>query len=154
MKRVLLCLLLVACSKNAKNEADRSSDVPSDSVETPAPAVEPDAEPDPVADPAETEPGEPAKAAPPAGELSNLQVLPKSWSKKQVTVQMKLMTKGLGVKCAHCHKAGDFANDDMPTKLAAREMIRMNRKLNTKYFAGKNKITCFTCHKGKQEPAL
>src|SRR5688500_10556778 len=34
-------------------------------------------------------------------------------------------TRGLGVKCTHCHVAGEWDRDDKATKQTAREMSRM-----------------------------
>jgi photosynthetic reaction center cytochrome c subunit len=65
---------------------------------------------------------------------------------------MKQLTTGLGVKCSHCHEAGDDASDKKPAKLAARKMLKMTRALDKEYFGGKGKLTCKTCHKGKTEP--
>jgi hypothetical protein len=60
---------------------------------------------------------------PPAPPPTNLQVLPKDWSREQVLVVMRQYNQALGVTCAHCHvfiAAGDpmndFATDMKPQK--------------------------------------
>jgi hypothetical protein len=147
---------------------------------TPAAADEPAADPvasadepaaDPVAadEPAADEQAEPVVATPVAGKPSadepaagprpnqgppqNLTVLKKSLSRKQVTELMKKeFGKGLGVKCAFCHDVSDYAADDSDKKEIARKMFRMQEALNKQHFGGKPKVTCFTCHQGKEQP--
>lgn len=55
----------------------------------------------------------------------------------------------------------DFASEENPNKNVARYMMRMNTKINKKYFKDKeNKnstiqaVTCYTCHHGKGDPAV
>jgi hypothetical protein len=73
----------------------------------------------------------------------------------------------LGVQCAYCHVADDFASDVNPRKDVARNMLRMMRPLadrfpdsgndfrNSRYLPfpeGKQYVTCFTCHQGAALP--
>jgi hypothetical protein len=93
-------------------------------------------------------------AAPPpaaAGELKNLQVFPKETSKKDIKKAMKGLADALGVECDYCHDMDDMAKDT-EHKEAGRKMMRMSMELNQKYFAGKQRITCNTCHNGNKEP--
>ena len=54
----------------------------------------------------------------------------------------------------------DFASDANEHKGTAREMIKMTRKLNKKYFhvsdskslTARLEITCYSCHNGKEHP--
>lgn len=125
--------------------------------------------PAPAADAAKAAPAPDAAAAPPAADAGaaaappaggdddappkNLKVLPKKWSKKQVVELMKTRVgKGLGVKCDFCHDTKDFAADGNEHKQAARKMMKMTADLNAKFFDGKEELTCFTCHKGHDEP--
>ena len=57
--------------------------------------------------------------------------------------------------CAFCHVGSDFASDANPRKLAAREMLRMTRHLNSAWSShvGRAGVTCFTCHRGQPMPA-
>lgn len=98
----------------------------------------------------------------------NLKVLPKGITKPEMDSVMKHFTASLGVKCNFCHmrtadnKEWDFASDGNKHKLVAREMMKMTKKLNKKYFnVTENKgmntalmVSCYTCHNGKAEPAV
>lgn len=98
----------------------------------------------------------------------NLKVLPKSITKPEMDSVMKHFTASLGVKCNFCHmrtadnKEWDFASDGNKHKLVAREMMKMTKKVNKKYFnVTENKgvntalmVSCYTCHNGKAEPAV
>ena len=66
----------------------------------------------------------------------------------------------LGVRCAHCHVAGDFASDEKRPKRAAREMAAMHYEVNQKLLAMRHLrgsgderfINCATCHRGAVDP--
>jgi hypothetical protein len=58
----------------------------------------------------------------------------------------------LGEKCDFCHVQGDFASDEKPTKEIARNMILLARDINSKFPDGKTHVTCYTCHRGAEEP--
>ena len=73
---------------------------------------------------------------PPPPPPTNLQVLPKDWSREQVLVVMRQFNAALGVTCAHCHvfngagdPMNDFATDMKPQKNMARAMMRMTTGL-------------------------
>lgn len=66
---------------------------------------------------------------------------------------MEFMSASLGYKCTDCHDAADYAKDT-PTLETAREMVLMQREINTKYFDGRLETTCMTCHNGKEHPVL
>ena len=107
------------------------------------------------------------KPVAPANNYTNLKVLPKDISSKDL---QELMTDdfedGLGVTCGFCHadaKDGhglDFASDAKPEKEIARAMMRMTIGINKKYFKIKHPligsnalvINCNTCHKGQAFP--
>ena len=67
---------------------------------------------------------------------------------------MQSMKPSLGVKCPACHlvKEKDFASDEKKEKRKAREMIRMNEEINRRTFKGEVRVTCWTCHRGDEEP--
>lgn len=103
----------------------------------------------------------------PREEFKNLQVLPKDIAPEDLRKLMGTFTRALGVRCIHCHvgeegkpfKPEDFQKDDKPTKLKAREMIRMTNDLNEKYLAKlanradpQIRIQCITCHHGINQP--
>jgi tetratricopeptide (TPR) repeat protein len=97
----------------------------------------------------------------------NLQVLPKDMPRSQVTQIMRGFTRALGVRCSNCHvgeegqplSTYDFASDDKPMKLTAREMLRMVGAINGTYLSnlpnhhGESvQVTCVTCHRGVRHP--
>ncbi len=108
----------------------------------------------------------------PAGP-TNLKVLPKTWSGRQVGALMSTFTESLGVQCNYCHAEDpnapppapgqnprlDYALDTKKEKDIARDMIKMVMSINdgTKAIgdaAVTEKVTCFTCHRGDKEPAI
>ena len=103
------------------------------------------------------------QAGPPAAP-TNLTVLTPDVSIPRV---MAGFNTALGVQCAYCHLAGNFASDGNPKKNVARAMLRMvkqassrfpdngNDFLNSKYLPfpeGKQYVTCYTCHRGSTVP--
>jgi photosynthetic reaction center cytochrome c subunit len=75
--------------------------------------------------------------------------------------EMQLMTQALGASCGTCHARGNFASEDNPRKLRARDMLAMTRAINRQFFADHRpaegesrlgRITCFTCHQGELHP--
>jgi hypothetical protein len=95
-----------------------------------------------------------AKTAPATDKPKNLKVLPRTWDTAKVNDYMKKqVSRGLGVKCDACHVKDDYASDTNKKKLAARKMIALTDGLNRDFFKKKPTVTCFTCHKGKEEPA-
>jgi hypothetical protein len=95
---------------------------------------------------------EPAASGPTAGEkFKNIQVL-KDMPADQLMPTMKAFTKDLGVKCDFCHVMGAFDKDDKHEKAVARKMIQMAHQINGDNFNGHMRVTCWTCHRGAQEP--
>lgn len=64
---------------------------------------------------------------------------------------MEFMSASLGVGCDFCH-AEDRASDVKQEKKTAREMIAMQRDINTRNFRGRNQVTCASCHAGHTRP--
>jgi hypothetical protein len=95
---------------------------------------------------------------------TNLKVLPKNISHKDLERVMGNWAQALGVRCNFCHarndetKKTDFASDAKPEKLMARKMYLMAGKINRKYFKADKKdsldmlalssVNCYTCHHG------
>ena len=80
---------------------------------------------------------------------------------QQFQEEMNLMVQGLGVSCNTCHVRNNWASEDKPEKLKARQMLEMTKALNEKYFPdyrpkeGESvlgRVTCYTCHKGETTP--
>lgn len=104
---------------------------------------------------------------------TNLKVLPKDMSRREVVQMMRSFTRSLGVRCNHCHVGEgddlskyDFAADTKPEKETARKMIVMVMDINNRHLAGVGeppaapapgqpaalKVTCYTCHRGETMP--
>jgi hypothetical protein len=86
----------------------------------------------------------------PMPEPKNLKVLKNPGA--QLIPIMRSFTAGLGVECDFCHVKGDFASDDNPHKDIARKMIVMAEHINSNFPDGKIHVTCYTCHRGEEEP--
>jgi Photosynthetic reaction centre cytochrome C subunit len=71
---------------------------------------------------------------------------------EEVRAAMRSFTVGLGVNCGFCHTQGDFASDENSNKVTARRMIAMARQANASFPDGKERVTCYTCHRGEAEP--
>src|SRR5207248_11210336 len=84
------------------------------------------------------------KKAPP----KNLQVLP---ADANLIPTMQAAAAGLGVMCNDCHEA-DRSGDAKPMKVTARMMFSMVKDINSKFPDGKVHVTCYTCHRGQQQP--
>ena len=100
--------------------------------------------------------------------LVNVQVLSKDMSRREVMNFMRGVTRGLGVRCEYCHigepgqplRTFDFVSDEKPTKLKAREMLRMVMAINEEHLTGLDdradppiEVNCATCHRGLNRPA-
>ncbi len=86
------------------------------------------------------------KRQPPAPK--NLKLLQPS----DIRPMMGAFRTALGVQCTYCHVQGDFSSDENPKKEVARHMIMMMREINGKFPDGKEHVTCYTCHRGAEEP--
>ena len=64
---------------------------------------------------------------------------------------MQFMSASLGVDCDYCHVDGKPESDENKKKLAAREMIELQRSINAN-FNGHTVVTCMTCHRGSTHP--
>ena len=96
----------------------------------------------------------PAQAPP-----TNLQVLPKEWTRQQVVQVMRNFTVALGARCSDCHVEDDDASDAKPMKEQARAMMRMTTAINDTHLSGlpgrqepSVRVTCITCHRGVARP--
>jgi photosynthetic reaction center cytochrome c subunit len=99
----------------------------------------------------------------------NLKVLPANLSRDSVVKIMRYeFASGLGVSCSFCHgrpnipfDSIDYASDERPTKLLAREMFRMMNRINTELLpaipgrsAPPMQLQCITCHRGATRPLM
>jgi photosynthetic reaction center cytochrome c subunit len=88
-------------------------------------------------------------------ELQNVQVMDEKMRLAEARRYMTTFNEALGVTCRDCHDLRNFASDDNELKLVAREMMRMTKQINEKWFpeAGGEVVTCRTCHGGRRIPA-
>ena len=98
-------------------------------------------------------------------EFTNLKVLPKDISKRELVGIMRAFSGGLGVRCTYCHpgktpgtlEGVDFASDELKHKTVSRDMMKMVGEINSRLIpaAGMEspmRVRCVTCHRGVSEP--
>ena len=90
------------------------------------------------------------KGPSPFASPKNLKILPT----EGLQPAMAGFNAGLGVMCTFCHVQGDFPSDDNPKKNIARAMIRMAADINSRFNDGKAHVSCYTCHRGENEPKM
>ena len=77
--------------------------------------------------------------------------------------EMQHFVQAVGVSCGGCHAPrGNFASDDNPRKVKARQMIEMTKAINQQFFPDHlrasaeesvlGRVTCYTCHQGELIP--
>jgi hypothetical protein len=69
---------------------------------------------------------------------------------------MGFMSSALGFDCSDCHTgAGTEKVDwaaDTPRKVTARKMVLMMNAINHDNFPGRQMVTCWSCHRGRDRP--
>jgi hypothetical protein len=70
---------------------------------------------------------------------------------------MGMFASAMGNDCTFCHVKDAYFDKTAfaqvtPRMLRARQMLTMMNDLNDRYFAGRTRVTCFTCHRGSQAP--
>jgi photosynthetic reaction center cytochrome c subunit len=80
----------------------------------------------------------------------NIQVL-KDIPADQVIPTMRVIAGSLGVGCNFCH-VQDRSSDEVMNKQTARKMISMMMDINKANFNARQEVTCYTCHKGTNDP--
>ncbi|MBC7843009.1 MAG: photosynthetic reaction center cytochrome c subunit [Gemmatimonadaceae bacterium] len=103
----------------------------------------------------------PAPPGPP-GQYRNVQVLTNISAAEfgRTMTAMSAWVAGGPGNCAYCHNTANFASDStakgelLYTKLTARMMLRMTRRINSDYtrHVGGTGVTCYTCHRGQPLP--
>ncbi len=70
---------------------------------------------------------------------------------------MGVMSAAVGFDCSECHVgAGTEKVDwaaDTPKKIVARRMVLMMTAINKDNFSGRQMVTCWSCHHGRDHPA-
>jgi hypothetical protein len=87
---------------------------------------------------------------------TNLKVLPDD-ATLVPNMNMFIASLGLADKggCNYCHDTAagaGKASDANPKKVMARMMITMVKGINANFPDGKEHVTCYTCHRGAEEP--
>jgi hypothetical protein len=121
----------------------------------------------PTTPPAGTPPsGQQQRPRGPRPAPTNLKALPKDTTGDQINIIMHGFEGALGVECEFCHarnpetKRNDFPSDANPVKDKARLMIKMTQTINAQFVSQlndpkpENPVTCGTCHRGSEKPAL
>jgi hypothetical protein len=102
-------------------------------------------------------------------EFTNLQHFPADIERDDLVDAMRTISLSLGVRCQGCHVGSadgvsfegvDFASDESPRKVAAREMLAMVDRINASVAElpdrgrAREVVTCKTCHRGAVRPQL
>jgi photosynthetic reaction center cytochrome c subunit len=100
---------------------------------------------------------EPDPEAPPIKEVfKNVQVL-NDLTVLEFSRLMQAMSTWVAPEegCDFCHNAKNLASDEKYTKVVARRMLQMTRKINTdwKDHVQGTGVTCWTCHRGQAVPS-
>jgi photosynthetic reaction center cytochrome c subunit len=71
---------------------------------------------------------------------------------------MGIMSAALGFDCSECHVGAgtdrvDWAADTQ-RKVVSRRMVRMVTAINRDNFSGRQMVTCWSCHRGRDRPAV
>jgi len=85
--------------------------------------------------------------------FKNIEIL-KGKPASRLPGMMSALTGLLGVNCTYCHVKDKWDSEEKPTKQVARKMFRMIGGINNDYFEGKNKVSCWTCHRGNPHPPI
>ncbi len=88
--------------------------------------------------------------------FKNIQVL-KGIPVDEFMNTMGIFSAALGMSCENCHAANDsnwanYAGDNTPKKITARRMVSMMQGINKSFFAGRQVVTCYSCHRGGDHP--
>lgn len=98
----------------------------------------------------------------PAGQVfQNVKMFTQMPARQLLAVMNLGYGRSLGVTCAHCHVAGEWASDAKPQKQIARDMARMVGTINGTLLkeipnlrTPNPLVNCTTCHRGAIRPAL
>ena len=99
-------------------------------------------------------------AKPPGGTaeqvFKNIQVL-KGIPVDDFMGTMGIMCAALGFDCSDCHEGAGTVKvnwaADTPKKVRARGMVKMMQAINRDNFSGRQMVTCWSCHHGRDRPA-
>jgi photosynthetic reaction center cytochrome c subunit len=69
----------------------------------------------------------------------------------QLIPVMNFFAASMGRRCDFCH-VNPWESDDKPEKETARAMIKMVLAINKDNFRGNTTVSCYTCHRGRNQP--
>ena len=78
----------------------------------------------------------------------NIQVM-KGQPASEVLPEMESITRQIGVDCKYCHVDKQWASENNKMKDSSRMMFRMTSFINHEIFADKERVSCWTCHRGQ-----
>jgi hypothetical protein len=91
--------------------------------------------------------------------FKNVQVL-RGVSVNEFMETMGFFAASLNANCTTCHGQDSggswesYARDNIPQKQTARRMILMMNMINQTYFAGRQVLTCYSCHRFGRTPEI
>lgn len=90
--------------------------------------------------------------------FKNVQVL-KGIPVDEFMSTMGVFSAALGMSCEDCHAANDsqwenYALDTSVRKRTARRMVTMMAAINKDNFGGRQMVTCYSCHRGSNQPKV
>jgi Photosynthetic reaction centre cytochrome C subunit len=91
--------------------------------------------------------------------FKNVQVL-RGLSVNEFMETMGFFAASLNANCTTCHGQDSggswesYARDNVPQKQTARRMILMMNMINQTYFAGRQVLTCYSCHRFGRTPEI
>ena len=91
--------------------------------------------------------------------FKNVQVL-RGMSVNEFMETMGFFAASLNANCTTCHGQDSggswegYASDNVPQKQTARRMILMMNMINQTYFAGRQVLTCYSCHRFGRTPEI
>ena len=88
--------------------------------------------------------------------FKNVQVL-KGIPVDEFMSTMGFFSAALGYSCENCHEGNtwdDYISDTRQKKRMARGMVTMVNTINKNFFAGRQVVTCYSCHRGGEVPRV
>ena len=89
-----------------------------------------------------------------AGEYYKNVILLKDIPAGDLLPTMEYISAAVGIPCGGCHTTNHFESDDKRNKNSARNMMKLTFALDDTLFKGRRQITCYTCHRGGNSPAM
>src|SRR5438045_2302517 len=100
-------------------------------------------------------PGTQEKTVAQEGREKNIKIL-NGMPASQLIPVMNYFATSMGRRCNFCHVNNngqwDYTADTKPEKNTAREMIKMVLDINKTNFKGQLQVSCYTCHRGRNQP--